>query len=114
VLEHSRAKLFGHVVLFRHAAPRDVARIARLEVGHELLANGGIDAVRSDQQIALDARPIREDGRDFARVRLEPLELHSGVVKFRGKRVPKRVIDAIPSGGDLAHRNFANDVAAGT
>ena len=61
-VEHQVVKLGRKLVRLDHAAPGHIAGIAWRELGEKLRANRGMQSVGCDQQIALGARAVVEDG----------------------------------------------------
>src|SRR6267143_6023846 len=111
VMEDQVVQRGRRIAFLNHATPVDVTGIARLDLRHEQLADGGANAIRADEQLSLGARAVGENGGDAPRVLLESLELHSRAVALRGKRVLERPIDAVPGAEGSAQRDLENDVA---
>ncbi len=82
-------------------APGDVAGIERRQIRQALLADGGAQAVRADQQVALSGAAVAEPRDDRAFGLREARDSAAAVIVLRRERIAHRAVDPLPGGEHL-------------
>ncbi len=94
--EAARDEVRGRMALLQHAAPGQIADVARLNVGSERPANHGAHPVRADQQIALDPGAVVQDRDGAVAVLLDPGHVAPGAKMPRRKGIAEQVVKERP------------------